>query len=82
MKLSRKKITTGCYELVTEEGEAIARATQFGDTPQDYCWEWTLIDYWYFGQPGVADHGVSAKLVLAVIEIQNRAEEYGLVRQS
>lgn len=80
MKLRRKKITTGCYELVTEEGEAIARAAQFGDTPQDYCWEWTLINGWYFGQRDVEDHGVVKLLVLAANEVAGRAEEYGLVK--
>ena len=81
MKLRRKKIATGCYELVTEEGESVAQAGQFGDTPQDYCWEWTLINGYYFGQRDVEDHGITKLLVLAVNEIQGRVAEYGLVKE-
>lgn len=75
LRLRRKKVSTGVYDLLDGEGNRVALAQLLDDGR----WKWSLVGGWYFASTSAeaSDSGCCEKLVLAVIEIQDRAAKFG-----
>lgn len=79
MKLTRKKLKAGAYNLTDESGTVIARADLTGSHLDDYPWTWYLVGELDF-PPKVANTGSEDSLKACVDIVQSRANHYGLTK--
>lgn len=77
MKLTRKRIKHGSYNLEDETGVVIARCDKTGTRRDNYPWDWQLADGFEFGS-NKDPFGHEESLKACVMLIRNRAEQYGL----
>lgn len=80
MKLKRKKLKPGSYELVdTETGKVVAEAHMTGSHLDNYPWTWYLVGTCDFGSETTASTGSTESMKSAIDLIEARAESFGLV---
>ena len=77
MKLTRKRIKYGSYNLEDENGVVIARADKTGTRRDNYPWDWQLADGFEFGS-NKAGFGHEESLRACICMIQDRVAYYGL----
>ena len=80
MKLTRKRIKYGSYNLEDETGVVIARADKTGTRRDNYPWDWQLVDGFEFGS-NKDPFGHEESLKAAIQTIRDRVSQYGLTQE-
>lgn len=75
LRLHRKKVKTGLYDLYDVEGNRVATAQLVTD-----MWYWQLVNGWYFASTAAeaSDWNYCDKLAVAVADIEARAAKFGI----